>query len=412
MFEHGFGLSVYYDCAGISSRQQSRPAASKLTAILAFLNMHPDLVGKYIDSILAPSDRGDVDCLAVLGAIFTLSVPIPQSGHLFCIGSHSVSFQIEADTPDAITALTLYLHSGVGPGSQPPTPGADVDMALVNVMKHWKFPASIVSALEAEFVIERDHCERGWHLDFRGSPGKLTCTVYVKSCLPNNRIKPSAQKKHRAATGLFCYFNRHVPSFSAECKTLVRRWDESLATVSRGVKSMRLPAFQQSLKALEKHTAAGPMLEAWEAESLCTVPLKPYQSQSVKFMSDAEHNPRGLQSAFWLELCPGNDAAQTLVALFSPVTGEIIVDGAAASQMSKHDRVLPPGSHGGFLFEAMGLGKTVEMIALMAKNPPPPAGLPLRLTVAELAALPPTAATGKFQNALLYHMYVPHIFYC
>lgn len=209
----------------------------------------------------------------------------------------------------------------------------------------------------------------------------------------------SAQIKMLAANDLFCYFNRHIEGYSAECKTLEQLWSASSATDASGGRqsfSLRLPAFQQTLKALEKHTAAGPMLEAWEAESLCTVPLKPYQSQSVQFMSEAEHNKRGMQSAFWLELSPGNDASKTLTALFSPVSGEIIVDSATVSRMAKQNKVFPPASHGGFLFEAMGLGKTVEMIALCTKNPPPPAGLPLRLTIAELAASHPAAATGEF----------------
>ena len=41
-----------------------------------------------------------------------------------------------------------------------------------------------------------------------------------------------------------------------------------------------------------------------------------------------------------------------------------------------------------------GLGKTVEMVALMTKNPPPP-GLPTRVTLPELAAMPAAASVGR-----------------
>jgi hypothetical protein len=240
---------------------------------------------------------------------------------------------------------------------------------------------------------------RGLQLEFSGNaPGLLTCTVHVKSSKPLVYPRCSHWKlaARNAVNEVFCHFNRDVVGFSAECETLTDLWSKSSAAeeLENGPNlTLRLPAFETSLRALEKHTAAGPMLDAREAASLCTVPLKPYQSQTVRFMADAEQNKRGLQSAYWIELSPGDDASKSLAALFSPVTGEIIVNEAAASRMPLRGKMVPPASRGGFLFEAMGLGKTVEVIALLAKNPPPPA-LPLRLTVAELSGLPAAAARG------------------
>ena len=69
------------------------------------------------------------------------------------------------------------------------------------------------------------------------------------------------------------------------------------------------------------------------------------------------------------------------------------MEDAALSRLAKKTKVLPEATRGGFLFEAMGLGKTVEMIALMTKNPPSP-DVPLRFTIADLALMPSAAAIG------------------
>jgi len=369
---------------------------SRATAVLSFLNLHPDLVRKYVESIFAPSDLGDKDGLAALHAIFSAGPPRPQGGYRFCVGSHTAAFQIENDTPLAISKLTTELHSNA-----PVTSSAHLrDGRLVAVAKHWNFPAAIVSALEVREVRFDELIHGGLQLEFSGNaPGLLTCTVHVKYSRPlvYSRCEQWKLTARNAVNEVFRHFNRDVVGFSAECDTLADLWNKSSAAeeLDHGQENLtlRLPAFETSLRALEKHTAAGPMLDAREAASLCTVPLKPYQSQTVRFMADAEQNERGLQSAYWIELSPGDDASKSLTALFSPVTGEIIVNEAAASCMSQRSQMLPPASRGGFLFEAMGLGKTVEVIALLAKNPPPPA-LPLRLTVAELSGLPAAAARG------------------
>jgi len=381
IFKCGFGLSG------------DTVTPSRATAILSFLNLHPDLVRKYVESIFAPSDLGDKDGLAALHAIFSAGPPKPPTGYRFCVGSHTAAFKIQNDTPPAISKLTTELHSNAMFASS----AHFGDGLLVAVVKHWNFPAAIVSALEARFDKVDLVGARGLQLEFSGdAPGLLTCTVHVTSSksLIGLVLSAVATKKIDAVNEVFCHFNRDVVDFSAECETLVEMWNKSSANDKCGQNlTLRLPAFETSLRALEKHTAAGPMLDAREAASLCTVPLKPYQSQTVRFMADAEQNKRGLQSAYWIELSPGDDASKSLTALFSPVTGEIIVNEAAASCMSQRSQMLPPASRGGFLFEAMGLGKTVEVIALLAKNPPPPA-LPLRLTVAELSGLPAAAARG------------------
>jgi hypothetical protein len=56
-------------------------------------------------------------------------------------------------------------------------------------------------------------------------------------------------------------------------------------------------------------------------------------------------------------------------------TGAVTVDLAASTREGLFGEAFPSDVRGGFLLEAMGLGKTVEMIALMKKNPPPPVGL-------------------------------------
>ena len=91
-----------------------------------------------------------------------------------------------------------------------------------------------------------------------------------------------------------------------------------------------------------------------------------------------------------MELCPADDESRPLATLFSPMTGDTIVEFVDAIGTGQQNCHLPFAHRGGFLFEATGLGTTVEMIKIMTKSPPPPAGLPLLFTTAELAAMPGT----------------------
>ena len=381
------------------------PKETELQAVLNFLNLHPDFVNTYIKTVLDPSDCGGMGPLAILNALWTKpSLPALLAGYNrgFCVGSHRVSFRIHSvnNTPPSIEALTRNIYSGVQSFSivgnaQRSTlwTGISPYEELVKAMKHWNLPQEIVSAVEEKIP--------GFNFEFSGSPGgELTCRVYAKSDI-DSVITDRTPTEIARANDLFCFFNRQVEGFSAECETMIDMWNASSAKIGidvlERVWNITLPEFQATLRAVEKQTSAGPLLETREAESLCTVPLKPYQSQSVRFMSDAEQRKLGVQSAFWMELIPGDDESRALTALFSPVTGQVLVGSAnsiALGEVNQSKHLLPRDNRGGFLLEAMGLGKTVEMVALMTKNPPPEV-LPLRFTVTELAAMPTTVFDGE-----------------
>ncbi|KAK9824040.1 hypothetical protein WJX72_007212 [[Myrmecia] bisecta] len=98
-------------------------------------------------------------------------------------------------------------------------------------------------------------------------------------------------------------------------------------------------------------TPEGP--EAQQPQGL-TVALKPYQKQSLKLMLDAEQGERGFNRFFWLPLTSPTGARYW----YSPVLHRLCTD-------------VPPSPCGGFLAEEMGLGKTVEICALLLANPAP-----------------------------------------
>ncbi len=89
-----------------------------------------------------------------------------------------------------------------------------------------------------------------------------------------------------------------------------------------------------------------------------TVPLRPYQRQSLQFMLDAEQTDGGLLSVNYRMLPPAPSGAG-LSLLYSGSLNHLIADDdrrldAAGAALSSDVR-------GGFLCEEMGLGKTIEV---------------------------------------------------
>ncbi|CAK9225479.1 unnamed protein product [Sphagnum troendelagicum] len=99
-----------------------------------------------------------------------------------------------------------------------------------------------------------------------------------------------------------------------------------------------------------------------------TVPLRPYQRQSLQFMLDAEQTDGGLLSVNYRMLPPA-PSGTGLSLLYSGSLNHLIadddrrLDGAGAA--------LSSDVRGGFLCEEMGLGKTIEILALILANPCP-----------------------------------------
>mmetsp|Transcript_50887 Transcript_50887/g.94823 ORF Transcript_50887/g.94823 Transcript_50887/m.94823 type:complete len:919 (+) Transcript_50887:66-2822(+) len=99
------------------------------------------------------------------------------------------------------------------------------------------------------------------------------------------------------------------------------------------------------------------LAERDEAESPpgLAVELRPYQRQSLSFMLERERAPRGFHEAVWM---PFKTPSGTQL-WYSPLVG-------ALTPFSE------PRTHsGGFLAEDMGMGKTVEVLALILSNPAP-----------------------------------------
>eukprot|EP00741_Cyanophora_paradoxa_P003533 tig00000711_g3431.t1 len=104
---------------------------------------------------------------------------------------------------------------------------------------------------------------------------------------------------------------------------------------------------------------------AGQPEGEITVPLRPYQLQSLRWMLDREASPTSLAvEMFWSELTLGDGTR----AYYNPFAGNVKLQDVSAAR-------------GGILGEEMGLGKTVELLALIALNRPPASwleGAPVR----------------------------------
>ena len=84
--------------------------------------------------------------------------------------------------------------------------------------------------------------------------------------------------------------------------------------------------------------------------------LYPYQRQSLQWMFDRETQAGGLNALFWREYPSDKGGGDDHTYWYNPMAGEL------------RDHKLPMVT-GGFLCEEMGLGKTVEMCALVLANP-------------------------------------------
>ncbi|KAL0020479.1 hypothetical protein WJX77_009137 [Trebouxia sp. C0004] len=157
-----------------------------------------------------------------------------------------------------------------------------------------------------------------------------------------------------------------VKNMSYECQAQNFRLKNFMAFLCKG-----LPRFDQMQAELEKwskldvqkqRTLPGMMAllqaderpEADQPEGL-SVSLRPYQRQSLKFMLDIEQTEGGFRDQLFCQV--SNSQGDTF--WYSPVLG----------RCSSH---VDPMPQGGILGEEMGLGKTVEVAALVLSHPAAP----------------------------------------
>ena len=110
--------------------------------------------------------------------------------------------------------------------------------------------------------------------------------------------------------------------------------------------------YQFSLAGLMRRIESkGYRLADEQPESL-SVQLYDFQRSTYQWLLDQERDPHGINSSFWEEWKYGHNSSL----FYFPLAGEFRL-------------TRPPKTNGGLLCEEMGLGKTVEIIALILGNP-------------------------------------------
>lgn len=128
--------------------------------------------------------------------------------------------------------------------------------------------------------------------------------------------------------------------------------------------------------------------QKWNIQNVVNVPLYPYQEQTVRWMIDKEEDPHSLNDYFWQrwQFTPTLYHPDPSYFYYFPLKGELRVH-------------RPPASRGGMIAEEMGLGKTIEALALIAAQKPLTRH-PKQITIPNPSGRKPPAVTVSIEGVI------------
>eukprot|EP00658_Telonema_sp_P-2_P078630 TRINITY_DN7411_c0_g1_i2.p1 TRINITY_DN7411_c0_g1~~TRINITY_DN7411_c0_g1_i2.p1 ORF type:complete len:910 (-),score=179.13 TRINITY_DN7411_c0_g1_i2:138-2867(-) len=215
--------------------------------------------------------------------------------------------------------------------------------------------------------------------------GTATVTLYLSK---------DVLKKHSSASSRNCSIPMDLLSALFPELPELQELNQVLKDQQKIVKNKKLST-DLLMKLLERpdSLAAAPTPSGLDGE------LRPFQKQSLRWMLDQETHPDGIARHLWVKLVPLSPHGPTVY---------------YSSLLGRFSSEIPRSSSGGFLCEEMGLGKTVESLALILSNPydgVPPSDARVAATKATLVVCPVSlvgqwiAEANKFCAGLKVYMY-------
>ena len=206
----------------------------------------------------------------------------------------------------------------------------------------------------------------------RATEGVAVVRVWAWARDPAGRDRFKHQRLVGTALQLTTTVNQRHSLGRALCALAASCPEAELALSERARWHGDSPTLRTPAALLEK-LEAGDIAPADQPAGL-SVPLRPYQLQTLGFMQRAEAMERGFAEHFWHRVPPGPRTGASeywLSPLF--VNGHAHPDRPCGA-VEWHERAgfstapPPPSPRGGFLCETMGLGKTVEVLALIVSD--------------------------------------------
>ncbi|KAL0037370.1 hypothetical protein WJX79_004318 [Trebouxia sp. C0005] len=180
-----------------------------------------------------------------------------------------------------------------------------------------------------------------WKSDYPAVPGQQRLMQDLDDWAASKNMSYECQAQNFRLRNFMAFLCKGLPRFD-QMQAGLEKWSKLDVQKQR-----TLPGMMAMLQADEQP-------EADQPEGL-SVSLRPYQRQSLKFMLDIEQTEGGFRDHLFCQV--SNSQGDTY--WYSPLLG----------RCSPH---VDPMPQGGILGEEMGLGKTVEVAALVLSHPAPP----------------------------------------